>query len=132
MKWTTVKAHWVGCIIRRSFMSLPTLKELGLSDGRKHIPDEVKIKIKKELESGTTNMTYLSKKYGVSVCTVRMIRNPEHEKALMKKSRDNNGGFRKYYNRERQTKRLRNLCSRKEDKIRKIVEEYNKLKGEDK
>lgn len=110
-------------------MALPTLKELGLSDGRKKIPEEVKQQIKQELDSGETNMAHLSRKYGVSVCTIRMIRNPTHEKAIMKKSRDNNGGFRKYYNKDRQTKRLRALCNRKEDKIRKIVEEYNKLKG---
>ena len=110
-------------------MALPTLKELGLADGRKKIPEAVKIAIKQELENGVTNMAHLSRKYGVSVCTIRMIRNPLHEKEIMKKSRDNNGGFRKYYNKERQTKRLRNLCNRKEDQIRKIVEEYNKLKG---
>jgi hypothetical protein len=103
-------------------MGLPTLEELGIKDNRKKIPVEVKTKIKQELDNGFTNMTALAKKYNVSVCTVRMIRNPEHEKALIKKSREK----RKYYNKDKQKEWVKKLQDRKLIRIREILKEYNK------
>lgn len=109
-------------------MALPTLKELGLEDKRRRVPDEIKQKIKEELDSGITNMAHLSRKYKVSIGTVRMIKDPEHNKAIAKKSRDSKGGFRRYYNKDKQAKWMKALHDRKEEKIKSILAEYNKLK----
>lgn len=109
-------------------MALPTLKELGLSDGRRRVSDETKQKIKEELDSGVTNMAHLSRKYNVSMGTVRMIKDPEHTKAIAKKSRDSKGGFRRYYNKDKQAKWMKAIHDRKEEKIKSIIAEYNKLK----
>ena len=105
-------------------MELPTLKELGLQDKRRRISDEVKKQIKAELQNGVHNMSYLSKKYGVSVCTVRMIRNPEHEKSLIKQSR----ARRYYYNKEKQKMWSKDLQNRKIQRIQEILKEYDELK----
>lgn len=113
-------------------MSLPTLKDLGLEDKRKRIPDEVKAEIKKELDNGETNMSYLSRKYNVSICSVRMIRNYEHERAIMKKSRDSRGGYKAYYDKDKQARSMQKVSDRKKEKIKELMEFYKAHKGENK
>ncbi len=108
-------------------MSLPTLKNLGLEDKRKRIPDEIKKAIKEELENGETNMAFLSRKYNVSIFTVRMIRNPTHEKELIKQSRRKRGG---YYAKDKQRQWNKNISARKEARINELLDFYNNHKGE--
>ena len=104
-------------------MGLPTLEELGITDKRRKVSDEIKECIRKELQSGKTNITALARQYGVSVCTVRMIKNPEHEKALIRKSRSKKS----YYNKEKQKKWNSDLQDRK---IKRIYELLGKIKTE--
>lgn len=102
-------------------MSLPTLKELGLEDKRKKIPDTIKDSIRKELEKNSDlTLRYLSNKYNVSVMTIRMIKNPQREKETIKKSLDRRGGYKVYYNKEYNTSSHKDIRKRK----------YKVIKGE--
>lgn len=111
-------------------MGLPTLKELGLTDKRNKIPEAVKNSIKAEIDNGVTNMAYLSRKYKVSVGTIRYIKDPVYIKNMIKKSRKQHSY--NYYNKEKQDKFMKDLRIRKEDKIKVILREYKKLKEEEK
>jgi hypothetical protein len=102
-------------------MSLPTLKELGIEDKRKKIPDTIKDSIRKELEKNSDlTLRYLSNKYNVSVMTIRMIKNPQREKETIKKSLDRRGGYKVYYNKEYNTNSHKEIRKRK----------YKVIKGE--
>lgn len=100
-------------------MVLPTLNALGMNDKRRKIPDEVKEHIKEDLKNGKTNLSALAREYGVSVCTVRMIRNPEHEKELIRKSRRKKN----YYNHYKQKMWNKDLQERKRKRIYELLEE---------
>lgn len=109
-------------------MSIPTLKELGLKDNRCKVPESIKLAIKEDLKNGITNMSYLAKKYGVSVCTVRMCRNYKYERSLINKSLDKKGGYKAYYNKEKHSKCMKKVKERKEQKIKELLDFYNKHK----
>lgn len=108
-------------------MGLPTLSELGLKDKRKHIPDDVKASIKAELDSGTTNMAELSRKYGVSVGTIRYIRNPNYIKTMIKESRKRTG--KRTYNKKIQERYMKDIRLRKETKIKELLKYYKEQEG---
>lgn len=71
-----------------------SLKKLGLSklDKRRKVDDSIKKAIAEELASGSgKSLRYLANKYGVSVMTVRMIKDPKKEKETIKRSIDKRG-----------------------------------------
>lgn len=113
--------------------TLPTLEQLGLKDRRHKVPEEIKKAIKEDLDKGITGLAYLARKYNVSVCVVRYVRDPEHERAIRKKSLDKCGGPKAYYNRNKAKHKQAcyALLKRKNERIKQIVEEYSRITGED-
>lgn len=104
-----------------SMSKFKSLKDLGLKDKRVKISADVKKSIKEYVELNVSaSLKSVAEKFGVSIMTVRMIKNPDKEKATIKRSLEKLGGCKHYQDSATQKALQKDCYDRKMKRIREL------------